>query len=101
MAVMHKPMRTTLDLDDALMAGVQARFPPGTPKTVMVEEGLRRLLVPPDGASQHPDPRLQSLISAGVVYPARRLGSYRRDAPSAPIPLAQLLADLDRDREDR
>lgn len=36
-------MRTTLDLDEDLFRRAAARYPVGTPKTVIVEEGLRRL----------------------------------------------------------
>jgi len=34
-------MRTTLDLDPDVLAAATACYPPGTPKTVVVEEGLR------------------------------------------------------------
>ena len=40
-------MRTTLDIDDALLEEAARRYPPGTPKTVLVEEGLRRLVQEP------------------------------------------------------
>lgn len=36
-------MRTTLDIDDELFRRAAARYPEGTPKTVIVEEALRQL----------------------------------------------------------
>ena len=97
-------MRTTLDLDDQLLARVQAQFPPGTPKTVLVEEGLRRLLAGPVEAvprARDRDPRIERLIAEGHVVAAMP-GAWRPAPAATPsIPAAQLLADLARDREDR
>ena len=94
-------MRTTLDIDDALLAQVQALYPAGTAKTVLLEEGLRRLLAaaPANPGARRRDPRMQRLIDEGRVTPARILGP----PPAGPggIPLDQLLADLAGDREDR
>ena len=63
-------MRTTLDLDEQLLADAQGRFPPGTPKTVILEEALRRLLAPPlaaepPGTAYDADPRMHALIAEG------------------------------------
>jgi hypothetical protein len=95
-------MRTTLDIDEALLARVQAQFPPGTPKTVLVEEGLRRLVATID-APRRPrlDPRLQRLVDEGHVTPATSSGPRPPVATGAPIPMEQLLRDLADDREDR
>lgn len=95
-------MRTTVDLDDELLARALARFPPGTPKTVILEEGLRRLLVetrPPEALERRRDPRLQRLVEEGRLVPASREGT----PPAGPgdVPLERLLADLAGDREDR
>jgi Arc/MetJ family transcription regulator len=99
-------MRTTLDIDDSLMVRAQAMFPPGTSKTALVEEGLRRLLGSGQSAAvpnrPRRDPRMQRLIDEGRVTPA----SNRVPIDPPPIgaggnPLAELLQDLERDREDR
>ena len=101
---MHDFMRTTLDIDDALLAGVQAIFPAGTPKTALIEEGLRRLLAPMDTGSpptRRRDPRLQRLIDEGRVRAATASGPFVRGPGDEEISLDRLLADIDRDREDR
>ena len=56
-------MRTTLDIDDALYHEAARRYPAGTPKTVIVEEGLR------------------SLISRRPIGEARALGFFAADGP--------------------
>lgn len=95
-------MRTTLDIDDNLLALAQAKFPAGTPKTVIFEEALRRLIGLPDPAArtgERRDPRLDRLVAEGKVTLATVL-----DVPPPPgggVPLAQLLADLNDDRADR
>jgi hypothetical protein len=100
-------MRTTLDIDDALLARVQAQFPPGTPKTVLVEEGLRRLIVSPAaGAAPSPlpkrDVRMQRLVDEGHVVAATSAAPVlSREGIAGGVPLAQLIADLARDRDDR
>ncbi|MBA2321684.1 MAG: type II toxin-antitoxin system VapB family antitoxin [Deltaproteobacteria bacterium] len=95
-------MRTTLEIDGALLAHAQAQFPPGTPKTVIVEEGLRRLVAPrPTGVERRRDPRVQRLIDEGHLTPATATGPHVRTAPVAPIPSEVLLRDLAADREDR
>lgn len=99
-------MRTTLDIDDALLARVQAMFPPGTPKTVLLEEGLRRLLgaerAGVEPARPRRDPRMQKLIEEGHITPTSRVGP-RDPPPAGPggVQLIDLLADLAHDREDR
>lgn len=40
-------MRTTVDIDEDLLREAARRYPPGTPKTVLIEEGLRRLVREP------------------------------------------------------
>jgi hypothetical protein len=93
-------MRTTLEIDDALLARAQAQFPPGTPKTVLVEEGLRRLVAsPPAPAPRRRDPRVQRLIDEGHLVPAS--GSGPLQPVSRPTTLARLVSDLAIDREDR
>ena len=99
-------MRTTLDIDDALLARVQAQFPPGTPKTILVEEGLRSLIVSHPESVTAPrrrhDPRMQRLIKEGHVMAAISSAPLEPlDTSMDRIPLAQLLVDLDKDREDR
>lgn len=93
-------MRTTLDIDDELMAAAQSRFPPGTPKTVVIEEGLRRLAAAPLGAPvRRRDPRIQRLIDEGLLTPATASGPLPER--TGDIPLEDLLRDLAADREDR
>lgn len=94
-------MRTTVDIDDELLAEAQRRFPIGTPKTVILEEGLRQLVRGRAGVehAERRDPRIQRLIDDGRVR-ARR----RADAPPPGVggPSREtLLEDLARDREDR
>jgi hypothetical protein len=95
-------MRTTLDIDDALLESARARFPAGTPKTVIFEEALRRLLAGVSGsesAETHEDPRLVRLAAEGRL----RLAT-RRDLPPSVgggVPLDTLLSDLTSDRGDR
>jgi hypothetical protein len=101
-------MRTTLDIDDTLLARAQSRFPKGTPKTVIVEEGLRRLTedvhadAGADTRGGPKDPVLRRLIAEGrAVAP-----TWFDPLPAPPdndadIPLATLLRDLALDREDR
>ena len=60
-------MRTTLDIDDDLLAEAARRYPPGTPKTVLVEEGLRRLVQEPIGASATSPRRLGFFAADGPV----------------------------------
>ena len=96
-------MRTTLDLDEQLLADAQGRFPPGTPKTVILEEALRRLLAPPlaaepPGTAYDADPRMHALIAEGRLQ--RATGAAPKPGPGG-VPLKQLLADLAKDREDR
>ena len=96
-------MRTTLDLEDELLGRATALFPPGTPKTVVLEEALRRMVrpqAPARGASARPrSPVLEALFDEGHLVPARATGT----PPSGPtrMPLDELLRDLSRDREDR
>lgn len=94
-------MRTTIDIDEDVLARARALFPPGTPKTVIVEEGLRRLHADGPKDVRHANPVLDRLIREGrAVAPARKTG--REPWPSAPlVPLEQLLEDLAADREDR
>src|SRR5689334_19083973 len=96
-------MRTTLDLDDELLRAAQAQFPAGTPKTVILEEALHRLLredrpavpVRPTGR----DARMDRLIAEGLVT---RATATEAPEPRGPrIPDDVLLADLAADREDR
>jgi hypothetical protein len=95
-------MRTTLNIDDELLARARERFPAGTPKTVIIEEALRLLAsagpASPTAASPD-DPRLARLVAAGTLTMATV------QAPPAPpgggLPLADLLADLASDRADR
>jgi hypothetical protein len=104
-------MRTTLDIDETLLREAQLRFPRGTPKTVVLEEGLRRLIdhstAAPEGAgvvSRRPpldagrsDPRVDQLVRDGLLRPATMTGP----PPSVGgFTLSQLLADLDADRAD-
>jgi Arc/MetJ family transcription regulator len=104
---MHMSMRTTLDIDDALLARAQAQFPPGTPKTVLVEEGLRRLIawralavVPAPVARR--DARMQRLVDEGHVTAATSGAPVLpREGIAGGVPLAQLIADLAQDRDDR
>jgi hypothetical protein len=95
-------MRTTVNIDDDLLARARERFPPGTPKTVILEEGLRLLVATASGPPAPPrlaDPRLDRLVAAGKLTPATA------QAPPAPpgdgLPLTRLLADLAADRADR
>ncbi len=95
-------MRTTLDIDDALLAEAQCRFPPGTPKTVIFEEALRRLIAmridAPRMGREPGDPRMERLVAEGRVLPA----SSTAPPPSlGSVPLRRLLDDLALDREDR
>lgn len=95
-------MRTTLDIDDALLESARARFPPGTPKTVIFEEALRRLLAEspvPVAPTTHEDPRLVRLAASGMV----RLATRNALPPSVGegVPLKTLLEDLTSDRADR
>ncbi len=99
-------MRTTLDIDDALLARAQAQFPPGTPKTVLVEEGLRRLIASPAAAVAAPrrmrDMRMQRLVDEGHVTAATTAAPVLpREGIAGGVPLAQLIADLAQDRDDR
>jgi len=95
-------MRTTLDIDDALLESARARFPLGTPKTVIFEEALRRLVAEGSWSASpaiHEDPRLVRLAAKGIV----RLAT-RSDLPASiggGVPLATLLSDLSSDRADR
>jgi hypothetical protein len=95
-------MRTTLDLDNALLAEAMARFPKGTPKTVVLEEALRRLIVsdePVVTERARRDPRIERMVAEGRM----RLGSSAAPPPlsAGGMPLAKILADLAADREDR
>ena len=98
-------MRTTLNLDDDLLERMTRRFPPGTPKTVIIEESLRRALMEPVGGSPRsggitlPDD-VAALVARGVLVPAVRVG-VPPQGTSPPLPAGALLADLARDREDR
>lgn len=95
-------MRTTLDIDDQLLALAQALFPAGTPKTVIIEEALRRLIgVSPSAARRERpwDPRLARLVAEGELTLAT--GTEVPTPPGAGVPLSQLLADLAADRADR
>jgi hypothetical protein len=101
-------MRTTLDIDETLLRGAQARFAAGTPKTVIIEEALRLLIEHPKGtrapeseSPQHAsDPRWTRLIRQRLVSQATEFGPVPPVTTPA-IPLAQLLEDLDADRTDR
>lgn len=95
-------MRTPLDLDDDLLARAQAQFAPGTPKTVIFEEALRRLIqTTRTGQRDCPrrDPRLERLEAEGRVVLARATGTPGH-VPGI-LPLDRLLEDLGQDREDR
>ena len=91
-------MRTTIDVDDQLLAQAQARFPPGTPKTVVFEEGLRRLVAtPPRAQARHP--LIEELVGEGVIIrPAKRGDLPERHGR---VSREAVLADLDASREDR
>jgi hypothetical protein len=98
-------MRTTLDIDKALLESAMARFPPGTPKTVVVEEALRCLnaagesRMAPYASVRGRDPRVRRLVDEGRLIAA----SAVRVPPTSPdgIPLSRLLESLAKDREDR
>ncbi len=101
MRVSHILTRTTLDLDDALLAQAQALFPEGTPKTVLVDEALRRLVEQREPArTAARDPRIAGLVAAGLLKEPVVAGPLLR-APPSEITIEQLLSDLARDREDR
>ena len=94
-------MRTTLNIDDELLAEATARFPPGTPKTVIIEESLRRLLGagrPTEGPALPED--VAALVARGVLKPPTRSG-VPPEGTSPPLPPGALLRDLAADREDR
>ena len=95
-------MRTTLNLDDSLLEAATRIFPPGTPKTVILEEGLRQLVAgaPRPVSRAAADPRMQRLIDAGHVSP-RRAEPPALVRVAGGIPLDVLLDDLAADREDR
>jgi hypothetical protein len=94
-------MRTTLNLDDALLEQMTRRFPPGTPKTVIIEESLRRALETPAPRPGVALPtEVERLVRLGVLVPAARTGvPPQSDLP--PLPPGLLLADLASDRDDR
>ncbi len=98
-------MRTTLNIDDELLEQMTRRFPPGTPKTVIIEESLRRALAVPAARNTRsagielPE-EVADLVARGVLVPAGRTG-VPPQSNSAPLPPGALLADLARDREDR
>ncbi len=94
-------MRTTLDIDDELLQWAIAQFPRGTPKRVILEEALRRLVGVPHGANARPDldPRLERLVAEGRLRP--RSGSVAPPAGVGSKPLAEVLADLESDRAER
>ena len=104
-------MRTTLNIDDALLEGVTQRFPPGTPKTVVIEESLRLALAKPllaaesePGFDRRASIELPSdvgrLVARGILTPAVRTG-VPPQSTLPPLPPGQLLRDLASDREDR
>lgn len=94
-------MRTTIDIDDAVLARALARFPPGTPKTVIIEEGLRRLDAVAATAPGHRNPVLNRLILDGRARAATGRTGVPREALPPLVPLEHLLRDLEADRADR
>jgi hypothetical protein len=95
-------MRTTLNIDDELLARARERFPAGTPKTVILEEALRLLAAagPASPTAPRPeDPRLARLVAAGRLTLATVKAPP--DPPGGGLPLAELLDDLAWDRADR
>ena len=96
-------MRTTLNIDDDLLEQMIRRFPPGTPKTVIIEQSLRIALNEPsrpsDGTGRWPDD-VARLISHGILVPAARTGPPPQTT-GGPLPAGALLRDLAADREDR
>ncbi len=89
-------MRTTLDLDDDLLRTAQSRFPPGTPKTMILEEGLRALIRM--DARPERSAAARRLIASGVLTPATERGAPPHVGG---LSLADVLAGLDEDRGDR
>lgn len=98
-------MRTTLNIDDDLLERMTRRFPPGTPKTVIIEESLRRVLADmprtrgPRGGFDLPDD-VALLVARGVLTPPARSGVPPMGT-SGTLPPGALLRDLAADREDR
>lgn len=94
-------MRTTLDIDDALLQAAARRYPPGTPKTVLIEEGLRQLAQ--EGPRfRHANPIVQRWIEAGLVRAPTWYGPLPRVARGIGCqPLDEVLGELDGDRADR
>lgn len=95
-------MRTTLNIDDELLARASERFPAGTPKTVIFEEALRLLVAAGPASPAGPrvdDPRLARLVASGTLTPATE--QMPPEPPGDGLPLARLLTDLAADRADR
>lgn len=95
-------MRTTLDINDELLQQAIAKFPRGTPKTVILEEALRRLIGIPDhvGAGRPGlDPRLERLMAEGKLTPRTR--STPPPVTPGVLPLDAIMSDLARDRDER
>ena len=102
-------MRTTLDIDDAVLRDAQACFPKGTPKTVIIEEALRLLATRGEVSEgrttaapmpHHTDPRWIRLLRSGVVTAATVSATSVQRRPTG-LTLATLLDDLAADRADR
>jgi hypothetical protein len=94
-------MRTTLNIDDELLERMTKRFPPGTPKTVIIEESLRRALAEPSFVTRTGLPsEVAALAARGVLIPPARLGVPPQSSLD-PLPPGVLLRDLGTDREDR
>lgn len=97
----HTSMRTTLNLDDELLARMTQRFPPGTPKTVIIEESLRRALAEPPRGMRAPLPdEVAALVARGILVPPARTG-VPPQTELDPLPSGALLRDLTRDRDER
>ncbi len=94
-------MRTTLDLDDDLMERLARRYPAGTPKTVILEDAMRRSLASPAELVRSRLPSdVADLVARGLLVPPARSG-LPPQSPLPPLPPGTLLVDLAQDREDR
>ena len=98
-------MRTTLDLDAELLSLVTRRYPPGTPKTVIIEESIRLALrVELPSAAGRPSSVLPvevaQLVAKGVLRPATWSG-VPPQGTSASLPAGALVRDLSQDRDER
>lgn len=96
-------MRTTLNIDDELLERMTSQFPPGTPKTVIIEESLRRALGDSGsarGSAIELPCEVAALVARGVLIAPSRVGVPPQGL-SEPLPAGVLLRDLAGDREDR